>query len=83
MTLTKDRPVLSSERAPHMDRTEVFKQEEISGHEPQTGLDTKTNVTLNLAARAVLSAYCLVLRLLASLTLGPTTWKQYVSLNRP
>jgi hypothetical protein len=37
-----------------MDRTEIFK-EEISGHEPQTGLDTNTdrltvsrNVTLTL-----------------------------------
>jgi hypothetical protein len=38
-----DRPVLSSERAPHMDRTVTFKQEEISGHEPQRGLDTKTD----------------------------------------
>jgi hypothetical protein len=35
MTLTNDRPVLSSERAPHMDRTETFKEEEIS--------DTKTD----------------------------------------
>jgi hypothetical protein len=26
-----------------MDRTETFKQEEISGHEPQTGFDTKTD----------------------------------------
>jgi hypothetical protein len=26
-----------------MDRTETFKQEEISGHEPQVGLDTKTD----------------------------------------
>jgi hypothetical protein len=26
-----------------MDRTVTFKQEEISGHEPQTGLDTKTD----------------------------------------
>jgi hypothetical protein len=43
MTLTKDRSVLSSERAPHMDRTETFKQEEISGHEPQMGLGTKTD----------------------------------------
>jgi hypothetical protein len=24
-----------------MDRTEIFKQEEISSHEPQLGLDTK------------------------------------------
>jgi hypothetical protein len=41
MTLTNDRPILSSERAPHMDRTEIFKQ--MFGHEPQTGLDTKTD----------------------------------------
>jgi hypothetical protein len=41
MTLTNDRPVLSSERAPHMDRTVTFKLEEISVYEPQTGLDTK------------------------------------------
>jgi hypothetical protein len=27
-----------------MYRAETFKQEEISGHEPQTGLDTKTEV---------------------------------------
>jgi hypothetical protein len=41
MTLTNDRPVLSDERMPHMDRTVTYKQEEISGHEPQMGLDTK------------------------------------------
>jgi hypothetical protein len=44
MTLTNDRPVPSSERAPHMDVTETFK-EQISGHEPQTGLDTNTDLT--------------------------------------
>jgi hypothetical protein len=56
MTLTNDRPELSSERVLHMDRTETLKQEETSGHEPQTGLDTKTdrltvsrNVTLTLS----------------------------------
>jgi hypothetical protein len=43
MTLTNDRPVLLSERAPHMDRTETFKEEEISGYEPQMGLNTKTD----------------------------------------
>jgi hypothetical protein len=42
MTLTNDRPVLSSERAPHMDRAETFKEEEISAHEPHMGLGTKT-----------------------------------------
>jgi hypothetical protein len=34
--MTNDRPDLSSERAPHMDKAVTF-------HEPQTGLDTKTN----------------------------------------
>jgi hypothetical protein len=29
VTLTNDRPVLSSERAPHMDRTVTLKQEEL------------------------------------------------------
>jgi hypothetical protein len=38
-----DRPDLSSERAPHMDRTVTFNEKQISGHEPQTGLDTKTD----------------------------------------
>jgi hypothetical protein len=42
-TLKNDRPDLSSERALHMDRTVTFKQEEISGHKPQTELDTKTD----------------------------------------
>jgi hypothetical protein len=41
MILTNDRPVISSERAPHMGRAETFKQEEISDHKPQAGLDTK------------------------------------------
>jgi hypothetical protein len=39
--LTKDRPVLFSERAPDMDRTVTAKQELISGLETQMGLDTK------------------------------------------
>jgi hypothetical protein len=43
MTLTNDGPILSSEMGPHMDRTVTFKQEEISGHEPHTELDTKTD----------------------------------------
>jgi hypothetical protein len=43
MTVTKDRPVLSSEKAPHKDKTVTVKQQEISGHEPQMGLDTKTD----------------------------------------
>jgi hypothetical protein len=36
LTLTNDRPVLSSEKAPHMDRIVTFIQEEI-------WLDTKTD----------------------------------------
>jgi hypothetical protein len=36
------RPVLSSERAPHMNKAATFKQEVISGHESQNGLDAKT-----------------------------------------
>jgi hypothetical protein len=36
--LTNDRPDLSSEKEPHMDI-----QKEISGHEPQLRLDTKTD----------------------------------------
>jgi hypothetical protein len=43
LNLTNDRPVLSSERAPHMGRTQTFKKKELSGLEPQTGLDTKTD----------------------------------------
>jgi hypothetical protein len=43
VTLTNGRPVLSSEREPHMDRTEIFEHYEISGHEPQTWLDIKTS----------------------------------------
>jgi hypothetical protein len=42
-TLINDRPVLSSERASNVRRTEMFKQKEISGHEPQMGFDTNTN----------------------------------------
>jgi hypothetical protein len=36
------RPVLSSERAPHRNKTASFGQEVISGHKSQSGLDTKT-----------------------------------------
>jgi hypothetical protein len=43
MTLTKDRPVLSSDRGPHLDRTVTIKQELISSREPQMGPDTKTD----------------------------------------
>jgi hypothetical protein len=41
LTLTSDKPVLSSERAPYIDKTVTFKVEDTSGHEPQAGLDTK------------------------------------------
>jgi hypothetical protein len=41
-TLTKYRLPFSSERAFPMDRTGTFKRK-ISGHETQTGLDTKTD----------------------------------------
>jgi hypothetical protein len=44
VTLTNDRPVLSSDNAPHMDRTVTVKQEIIFGHEPLMGLDTKTDL---------------------------------------
>jgi hypothetical protein len=43
VTLTNDRPILSSEWASDMDRTVTVKQELTSGHEPQMGLDTKTD----------------------------------------
>jgi hypothetical protein len=43
VALLNDRPVLSSERAPHMDRTVTVKQELISGHEAQMGIDTETD----------------------------------------
>jgi hypothetical protein len=38
----KGRPVLSSERAPHKNKTVTVKELQISGHEPQMGLDTRT-----------------------------------------
>jgi hypothetical protein len=40
--VTRDRPNLSSERAPHRDSTETFRQKVISGHKFQSGLDAKT-----------------------------------------
>jgi hypothetical protein len=40
---TDDRPDLSSEGAPDIDKTVNVKQKLISGHEPQMGLDTKTD----------------------------------------
>jgi hypothetical protein len=39
---TKDTSVLSSDRAPHKKKTVTVKEQYISGHEPQMGLDTKT-----------------------------------------
>jgi hypothetical protein len=39
---TKDKTVLSSQRAPHKNKTATGTQSEISGPEPQMGLDTKT-----------------------------------------
>jgi hypothetical protein len=41
--LTGDRPALSSERPPHMDRTVTVKREQISGYESQGGFDTETD----------------------------------------
>jgi hypothetical protein len=38
---TKDKPILSSERAPHKNKTVTVKQLSISGHEPQIGLEAK------------------------------------------
>jgi hypothetical protein len=43
VTNTDDRPDLSSEGAPDIDKTVNVKQKLISGHEPQMGLDTKTD----------------------------------------
>jgi hypothetical protein len=40
---TDDRPDLSSEEAPDIDKTVNVKQKLISGHETQMGLDTKTD----------------------------------------
>jgi hypothetical protein len=39
--MTRDRPDLSSERAPHMDKTVTVKQEQISGHKAQKELDIR------------------------------------------
>jgi hypothetical protein len=43
VTNTDDRPDLSSEGAPYTDKTVNVEQKLISGHEPQMGLDTKTD----------------------------------------
>jgi hypothetical protein len=40
---TDDRPNLSSEGVPDIDKTVNVKQKLISGHETQMGLDTKTD----------------------------------------
>jgi hypothetical protein len=41
MTMTKDRPIFSSERAPHIDKPKSAQQYLVSGHQPQMGLNTK------------------------------------------
>jgi hypothetical protein len=43
LTLTNDRPVLSSERALHKDETVTVKLNLISGYEPQMVLETRTD----------------------------------------
>jgi hypothetical protein len=43
MTTTNDRPDLSSEGAPDVGKTVNVKPKLMSGHEPQMGLDTKTD----------------------------------------
>jgi hypothetical protein len=43
MTNTDDRPDLSSEGAPDIDKTVNIKQKLISGHETQMGIETKTD----------------------------------------
>jgi hypothetical protein len=42
LLLTNDRPELWSETVLNQDRATTVKQLQTSGHEPQTGLDTKT-----------------------------------------
>jgi hypothetical protein len=42
MTVTNDRPDLSSEGAPDIDKTVNVKQKLRSGHETQVGLETRT-----------------------------------------
>jgi hypothetical protein len=43
MTLTNDRPVISSERTHHKDKTLRIKLNLISGHELQMRIDAKTD----------------------------------------
>jgi hypothetical protein len=43
VTTTEDRPNLSSEGAPYIDKTVNVKQKLISGYETQMDLDTKTD----------------------------------------
>jgi hypothetical protein len=40
--MIKGRPDLSTERAPHRDKTTTFGQKVTSGHKFQSGLDTST-----------------------------------------
>jgi hypothetical protein len=47
VTLINDRSVLSSERAPYMDRTVTVKEELISGHEPQSQCDFHFDIEQN------------------------------------
>jgi hypothetical protein len=42
MSKTNDKPDISSEGAPDIDKTVNVKQKLISGHETQMGLETKT-----------------------------------------
>jgi hypothetical protein len=42
LTLTKDRHDLSSERAPHRDKTVTLREKILCDHKSQSGLDTKT-----------------------------------------
>jgi hypothetical protein len=43
VTKTNNRPDITTEGAPDIDKTVNVKQKLISGHEPQMGLDTKTD----------------------------------------
>jgi hypothetical protein len=40
--MTNDRPDLSSEEAPDIDKTIIVKQKLMSGHETQMGLESRT-----------------------------------------
>jgi hypothetical protein len=58
--VTNDRPDLSSERAPRMDRKVNFKQEETSGHELQPGFDTKTDRPIDRQSQCDFDLSCQV-----------------------